>query len=85
MAVISASLAIFNLFPIPVLDGGHIFLLAVEKVLGKPLPGKVEEYINRAGFSLLMCLMIFVLYNDIMQVGWVENIKDFVIRLKPKG
>lgn len=78
MAIISASLAIVNLFPIPVLDGGHLFLLGLEGIRRKPLPLKIEEGLTRAGFSLLMCLMIFVLYNDIVQVGWVDNVKDFI-------
>ncbi len=81
MAVISLSLAIFNLFPIPVLDGGHLFLLAVEKVRGRPLSVKMEEGLTRAGFSLILCLMVFVLYNDVVQVGWVAAVKGFFHKL----
>ncbi len=78
MAIISASLAIFNLFPIPVLDGGHLFFLIIEKIRNAPLPMKLEEGLTKIGFSLLMCLMLFVLYNDIVQVGWIEKISEFV-------
>ncbi len=77
MAVISASLALFNLFPIPVLDGGHLFLIAMEVLRGKPLPLKVEEKFNQVGFTLLMCLMVFVVYNDVVAMGWVDNVKSF--------
>ena len=56
MGVISTSLAIFNLFPIPVLDGGHIFFLAVEKISGRPLPVKVEENLIKGGFALFLYL-----------------------------
>lgn len=78
VAVISTSLAIFNLFPVPVLDGGHLLLLAVEKIRRRPLSIRVEEGLTKFGFSLLMCLMVFVLYNDLLQVGWMEHLKGFV-------
>jgi regulator of sigma E protease len=82
MGIISTSLAIFNLFPVPVLDGGHLFLLVLEKVRKRPLPINVEEGLTKVGLSLLMCLMLFVLYNDMLQVGWVEHIKGFVQSFK---
>ena len=77
VGVISASLAIFNLLPLPVLDGGHLFLLAIEKVRGKHLPVKVEETITRIGFSLIICLAVFVFYNDFDRLGWISHIKGF--------
>ncbi len=77
MAVISASLALFNLFPIPVLDGGHLFLIVLEALRGKPLSLKIEEKFNQVGFTLLMCLMVFVVYNDVVAVGWVDKVKSF--------
>ncbi len=83
MGVISASLAIFNLFPVPVLDGGHLFLFALEKIRGNPLPLKVEERLTRMGFSLLMCLMIFVLYNDLVQVGWIDKLRTLFDSSRP--
>lgn len=76
MAVISASLAIFNLFPVPVLDGGHLLMFAVEKVRGRPLPAKVEDGLMRVGFSLLMCLMVFVIYSDLTQIGLIDRARD---------
>ncbi|HSA30862.1 MAG TPA: RIP metalloprotease RseP [Candidatus Omnitrophota bacterium] len=77
MAIISASLALFNLFPIPVLDGGHLFLIGMEVLRGKPLPLKIEERFNQVGFTLLMCLMVFVVYNDVAAMGWIDQVKSF--------
>ena len=82
MAVISASLGLFNLFPVPVLDGGHIFLSMIEKVRGCPLPVKWEENLNKAGFTALMVLMVFVIYNDIVEVGLLKKISDLVTTLR---
>lgn len=75
--IISLNLAIFNLFPIPVLDGGHLFLMVIEKFRGRPLAITVEDRLARVGLSLLMCLMAFVLYNDMREVGWFDAVKNF--------
>jgi len=80
--VISASLALVNLFPVPVLDGGHLVFLAIEKVRKKPLSVKVEEGLTKFGFGLLLCLMIFLLFNDVSQMGWFENLKETFIDFK---
>mgnify|MGYP001251421539 FL=1 len=82
MAVISASLGLFNLFPVPVLDGGHIFLCLIEKLRGRPLPLKWEENLNKAGFTALMVLMAFVIYNDIVEVGLLKKISDWVTQIR---
>jgi regulator of sigma E protease len=82
MAVISASLALFNLFPVPVLDGGHIFLFLIEKIRGRPLPLKWEENLTKAGFTALMVLMAFVIYNDIVEVGLLKKISDLVTKIR---
>jgi len=78
MAVISASLAIFNLLPLPVLDGGHLLFFGVEKVRGKPLSPKTDEVIYKIGFSLIICLALFVFYSDFVRYG----IFDKIIQLK---
>jgi len=65
MAVLSLSLALINLFPIPVLDGGHIALFLLEKVRKRQLTQRTEELLNRIGLALLGALFIFVFYNDI--------------------
>jgi len=75
LGVISASLAIFNLLPIIPLDGGHLFLLAIEKIRGRELPPKVDEYIARIGFSLIILLAIYVFYSDFARFGWIDAIK----------
>lgn len=67
MAVLSVSLAIFNLLPIPVLDGGHIFLLIVEKLRGRALSPKIERIITQIGLSAIISLAIFTTYNDIVR------------------
>jgi len=68
VAVLSVSLAIFNLLPLPVLDGGHIFFLVIEKLRGKALSLKTELIVTRIGFTLLISLAILVTYNDILRV-----------------
>ena len=68
LAVITINLGIFNLIPIPALDGGKLFLLLVEGIRRKALPEKYEIVINLAGFAALMLLMLFVTYNDIARL-----------------
>ncbi len=74
MGVLSASLAIFNLLPVPVLDGGHILFLIIEKIRKKPVSLKIQENITQVGISLLIVLMLFVFYNDFMRFGIFEKI-----------
>ncbi|MCX5695637.1 MAG: RIP metalloprotease RseP [Candidatus Omnitrophica bacterium] len=76
MAVLSLSLAVFNLLPLPILDGGHIALLALEKIRGKVLSIKADDIINKIGLSFIMFLVIFVTYNDI-----VRNFGDKLAKL----
>ncbi|MDO8489152.1 MAG: RIP metalloprotease RseP, partial [Candidatus Omnitrophota bacterium] len=68
IAVLSVSLAIFNLLPLPILDGGHLFLLGLEKLRKKALGIKAEEVINNIGFTLIISLALFVTYNDILRL-----------------
>ena len=74
MGVLSASLAIFNLLPIPVLDGGHILFLMIEKIRRKPVSFKMQENVTQIGMSLLIVLMLFVFYNDFIRFGIFEKI-----------
>lgn len=76
MAVLSLSLAIFNLLPLPILDGGHIVLLALEKIRGKLLSVRSEEVINKIGFSFIIMLVVLVTYNDIVR-NFGEKISKF--------
>lgn len=68
VAVLSISLCIFNLLPIPVLDGGHLALLAVEKLRGKPLSLKAERIITNIGLTLIILLALFATYNDLVRL-----------------
>jgi regulator of sigma E protease len=67
VAILSISLAIFNFLPLPILDGGHIALLGLEKIRKKSISIKTEQIIARVGFALLISLAIFVTYNDIVK------------------
>jgi regulator of sigma E protease len=69
MAYISISLGLINLFPIPMLDGGHLMFYAFEKVLGRPLSQKTQEGFFRIGLFLLLSLMIFTTFNDLKDIG----------------
>jgi regulator of sigma E protease len=64
MALLSLNIGIFNLLPIPMLDGGHLLYYAAEAVRGRPLSMRVQEIGFRFGFALVMMLMIFTLFND---------------------
>jgi len=69
MAYISVSLGLINLFPIPMLDGGHLMFYLIEKILGRPLSQKVQEGFFRIGLFLLFSLMFFVTFNDLKDLG----------------
>ena len=69
MAYISISLGMINLFPIPMLDGGHLMFYLFEKILGKPLSQKTQENFFRIGLFLLFSLMFFVTFNDLRDLG----------------
>jgi len=74
MAVISISLGILNLFPIPILDGGVIVFLLFELIIGKPVSPKKTEFAQKVGIALLVLLMLTVTYNDLIGI---ESIKKF--------
>ena len=69
MAYISISLGLINLFPIPLLDGGHLMFYAFEKILGRPLSKKTQENFFRIGMFLLLFLMFFATFNDLRDLG----------------
>lgn len=67
-ALLSINLGLINLFPIPMLDGGHLLFYALEAIKGKPVSEKVQEYAFRFGFAVLIGMMLFANLNDIVQL-----------------
>lgn len=67
-AVLSVSIGLLNLFPVPLLDGGHLMFYAVEAVRGRPLSERAQEMGFRVGLALVLMLMIFATYNDILHI-----------------
>jgi regulator of sigma E protease len=78
MAYISVSLGLINLFPIPMLDGGHLMFYGIEKVLGRPLSQKTQEGFFRIGMFLLLSLMFFTTFNDLKDVGLFKFFNNYI-------
>jgi regulator of sigma E protease len=78
MAVLSVNLGLINLFPVPVLDGGHLMFYAAEAIRGKPLGQRAQEYGFRVGLALVLTLMVFATWNDLVHTGIVDIVKRFV-------
>jgi regulator of sigma E protease len=77
IAVLSVNLGLINLFPVPVLDGGHLLYYLAEAVRGRPLPPRAQEYGFRAGLAFLACLFVFATWNDLTHLGlfrWVASL-----------
>ena len=77
IAVLSVNLGLINLFPIPVLDGGHLLFYFAEAIRGRPLPLRAQEYGFRAGLAVLASLFIFATWNDLSNIGlfhWVAHL-----------
>ena len=74
MAMISLNLGLLNLMPVPVLDGGHIAILALEGLSRRDFSMKVKEKMLLAGFVLLLMLMVTVIYNDLTRIQWIERL-----------
>jgi regulator of sigma E protease len=69
IAVLSVNLGLINLFPIPVLDGGHLLFYLAEAIRGRPIPPRAQEYGFRAGLALLAGLFILATWNDLAHLG----------------
>ncbi|HUK60428.1 MAG TPA: RIP metalloprotease RseP [Stellaceae bacterium] len=78
MAVLSVNLGLINLFPIPVLDGGHLLFYAAEAIRGRPLGHRAQEYGFRLGLALVLTLMVFATWNDLVHLRIVEFIKGLI-------
>lgn len=77
IAVLSVNLGLINLFPVPVLDGGHLLFYLFEALRGRPLPQRAQEYGFRAGLAFLACLFVFATWNDLTHLGlfrWVASL-----------
>lgn len=71
-ALLSVNLGLLNLFPIPMLDGGHLFFYVIEFLRGKPVGDNAQEYAFRAGFVCIMFLMLFATWNDLVQLKVID-------------
>lgn len=78
IAVLSVNLGLINLFPIPILDGGHLLFYAAEAIRGRPLPPRALEYGFRAGFALLAALFVFATWNDLSHLGLVKWVAGLI-------
>ena len=74
MAMLSINLGILNLMPVPVLDGGHILIMALEGIARRDFSMQVKEKMLLAGFVVLMMLMVTVIYNDLTRISWLERL-----------
>ena len=68
MALITVNLGLFNLLPVPALDGGRLVFIIIEMIIRKPVPAKYESIVHFVGLMLLFALMIFVTFNDIVRL-----------------
>jgi regulator of sigma E protease len=79
MALLSVNLGLINLFPIPILDGGHLLFYAAEAIRGRPLGQRAQEYGFRLGLALVLTLMIFVTWNDLVhRTGVIPFLKNLL-------
>jgi len=74
-AVISVNLALLNLLPVPILDGGHLFFFVIEGILGRPLSLRKREVAQQVGLFLLLLLMVFAVYNDLTRIDFLRFFK----------
>ena len=76
--MLSINLGLINLFPIPLLDGGHLLYFAAEAIRGKPLGERAQEYGFRIGLMIVLSLMVFVTWNDLMHLRFFSFLKDII-------
>jgi regulator of sigma E protease len=70
LALISVSLFVLNLLPLPLLDGGHLLYYLLEVVRGRALSASTTMWLQRLGLSLIVLLSVFTLFNDLARLGW---------------
>jgi regulator of sigma E protease len=76
MGIISINLGLINLFPVPLLDGGHLLFYSYEKLFGRPMHEKVQEFGMRIGLTLVMSLMVFATWNDLVHLSVIAKIRS---------
>ena len=74
MASLSLNLGLLNLLPIPILDGGHILIIAMEGIARRDFSLRMKEKMLMAGFVLILMLMVTVIYNDLTRISWIERL-----------
>ena len=77
LAILSVNLGLINLFPIPMLDGGHLVFYAIEAVIGKPLSARIQEYLLKFGLFIVLFIFLFVTWNDLVHLKFFEFIITF--------
>ncbi len=80
VGILSMSLAVFNVLPLPILDGGHIFLAGLEKLRRRPLARRTEDIINNVGLSFLIILALFIFFNDIIRYGYWDKFLSLFVK-----
>jgi regulator of sigma E protease len=75
--ILSINLGLINLFPVPMLDGGHLLFYAIEALQGRPLGLRAQEYGLRLGIAMVLALMVFATWNDLVQL----QVVDFFVNL----
>lgn len=80
IGILSTSLGLFNLLPIPVLDGGHLAFLALERIKGKPVSSRTQEMMTRVGMGFLLVLLVVVTYNDLIKFKIADRFLPFLGR-----
>jgi regulator of sigma E protease len=78
LAILSINLGLINLFPIPMLDGGHLMFYAVEAVRGRPLGERAQEYGFRIGLAFVLTLMVFATWNDLNHLAVVDFLRGLI-------
>ena len=77
---LSVSLFVLNLLPIPVLDGGHVLFILIEKIKGSPLKESVKEKMTQVGMFALLGLMVFVMFQDVSRFSIIEKTINFFLK-----
>jgi regulator of sigma E protease len=78
MALLSINLGLINLFPVPMLDGGHLLYYGIEAVRGKPLGERAQEIGFRIGLAVVLALMLFVTFNDLVNLPVFDFVKKLI-------